>query len=65
MSARSRLEGSTLAPDEAPLGALRTALSIFCASEGKRNMTALWSPLLSLLRKGEPPPLVTMKTGTW
>ena len=45
--------------------ALRTALSIFCASEGKRNITALWSPLLSLLRNGEPPPLVTMKTGTW
>ena len=57
LKARSRLDGRTLAPEDPPLGALSTALSIRCASEGKRNMTADWSPELCLFRKGEPPPL--------
>ena len=34
-------------------------------SLGRMNMSAAWSPLLSELRKGELPSLVTMKRGTF
>lgn len=63
--ARSMFDASTLAPDAAPLGALSTPASIFCAPPGKRNMSAAWSPRPPSFRKGEPPSLVTMKTGTF